>query len=156
MKVLATQMGQYNQIMREPGEVFELLNFADGTYPHKTREVPKKDAQGKVIAGEFELLTVKGADKKTPVHRDFAPDKGNRLIKTGPMKGEVVNIGWMKAVPDRIPIGLYPLGVDFWTPNVQIPQAWAVPLGQQDRRASPILNVMPKPVDEDIEEFEDV
>jgi hypothetical protein len=156
MRVVATQVGQYNQFIREPGEVFDLLNYTDGTYPTKTKEVPKKDKEGKVIPGAFETIVVK--DKKTgkPIHRDFALDQGNRIIKSGPLKGEVVQLGWMKAVPDSIPIGLYPVGTDFWTPNVQLPQPFVRPIGQQDRRATQILSSLPKDEQPEFDELEDV
>lgn len=155
MRVVATQMGQYNQTIREVGEVFDLLTFPDGTYPHKTKEVPKLDAEGKPT-GQFELKTIKLKDGKTPAHRDFAPDQGVRQIKSGPMKGETVQLGWMRAVSPKVPVGLYPPGTDFWSPNTMLPQPWVMPVGQQDRRASPIRAHLDPAVQPDIEELEDV
>lgn len=152
MRVTATQIGQYNQVLREVGEVFDLLNFPDGTYPHKTREVDKKSADGKVTGTE--LKTVKLKDGK-PAHRDFAPDQGVRIIKSGPGKGEVVQVGWMRQVGAHIPTGLYPPGTDFWTPNVQLPQAWQREVGVQDRRATPIATVLDTTPALEIEELED-
>jgi len=155
MKVTATQVGQYNQVLREVGEVFELLTFPDGTYPHKMREVPKKDKDGKPIAGEFELKTIKMKDGK-PAHRDFAADQGIRIIKSGPLKGEMVQLGWMRMVPESVRVGLYPPGTDFWTPNVQLPQPYVYGIGQQDRRAAPIAAHLNPHVDAEIEELEDI
>jgi hypothetical protein len=147
-------MGQYNQIMREPGEVFDLLTFPDGTYPHKTREVEKKGPDGKGT-GVFELKVIKMKDGK-PAHRDFAADQGVRLVKSGPMKGEVVQLGWMRRVDEKIPVGMYPPGTDFWSPNLQLPQAWPRSIGQQDKRATQIAaHLDPTPAAE-IEELEDL
>lgn len=153
-RVLATQLGYYNQQEFFPGEVFDLLNFADGTYPHAVTYHQKKDAQGKDIPDEFEERVVLGADKQ-PVHRDFALDEGEKLMKKGPKRGEVIRFGWMKRVPDRTPIGQYPVKdgiceVDFWTKGVQLPQPYqSKPTPRErgpesaKRNHAPILDVLP-------------
>lgn len=120
-KVVATQPCQYNQVLRISDqqfvEVFELLHYADGTFPKQFKDVPKRDAQKRIIPDEFEpkpvmcrTLDGKGQEQ---AHRDFSEDLGNRLIKTGPKKGENIQIGCMKRVPDSTPIGVYPRGTDF-------------------------------------------
>jgi hypothetical protein len=122
-KVVATRMGQYDQILREEGEVFELLANADGSYTWREDWVPKRDAQGREIPDEGEWVEYR--DKEgNPVHTDFAPDTGDHLMKRGPMKGETVRFGWMRRVPDETPCGLYPPGADFWPPDA--PQATPV------------------------------
>jgi hypothetical protein len=153
MRVVATQVGQYNQVVREVGEVFDLLKFPDGTYPQKTRAVPKKDKDGK-DTGETTLVVVKLKDGK-PAHRDFAPDQGVRVIRNGPGKGETVQSGWMRAVPAHVQPGLYPPGTDFWTPNTQLPQPIPQFIGQQDKRATPIAAYLNPHEQPDVEELEE-
>lgn len=153
-RVLATQTGQYNQVLREEGEVFDLLCYANGSYPPAVNYLPKKDAKGNVLLDEWDEEVIKSKDGK-PVHRDFAEDQGNKLIKAGPKRGEVMRFGWMKRVPDHVPVGLYPKGVDFWRTGVQLPQAFqTVPdrdqRGQEDHRRNHarILDVLPPEVTE--------
>lgn len=157
IRVVATVPGQYNQVLRLVGEVFELLCYADGTYPVALRYTPKLDAAGKPIPDEWDEHQVIGKDKK-PVHRDFAEDQGEKLIKKGPVRGDVIRFGWMKRVPDRIPVGLYPEGADFWSGSIPQPimnQLTGLPYqpvppanerGPEDRRRNhaPILTVLPK------------
>ena len=112
-RVVASGWGQYDQILREPGEVFELLPNEDGTYPLREDWVPKRDAAGREIADEGEWVLFKDGNGE-PTHRDFAEDTGDQLIKRGPLKGEVMRFGWMKRVPDSTPCGLYPVGTNFW------------------------------------------
>ena len=151
MRVVATQVGFYNQITREIGEVFDLLKFPDGTYPQKTRTVVKKDKDGKE---ETTLVVVKLKDGK-PAHRDFAADQGVRVIRNGPGKGEVVQSGWMRAVPAHVQPGLYPPGTDFWTPNTQLPQPYPRFVGQQDKRATAIATHLDPHEQPDVEELEE-
>lgn len=153
-RVVATQQGHYNQVIREPGEVFDLLLHEDGSYPQAIKYNPRK-ADGKVIPDEWDEEVVLGKDKK-PLHRDFAEDQGYKTITRGPVKGDTIRFGWMKRVPDRTPIGRYPVGfsgelVDFWATNVQLPQALQVippprERGQEDHRRNHarILDVLPK------------
>lgn len=154
-RVVATVQGHYNQIIRDPGEVFELLQYADGTYPVAYKYTPKKDEAGKVIPDEWDEAVVLGKDKK-PVHRDFAEDQGMKTITRGPVRGDTIRFGWMKRVPDKTPIGQYPVSLegdmpDFWATNVQLPQAReVVPTGRQRgpedyrRNHARILDVLPK------------
>jgi hypothetical protein len=103
--VVATQQGYYDNILREPGEVFELLNDDNGFVPPATRYVPKLNADGKEIVGEGieEAIEVDGDIQ----HRDFAPDMGDQLITSGPKKGEIHRNGWMRRVPPSTPLGQY-------------------------------------------------
>lgn len=116
-RVVATREGVYNQVLRQAGEVFDLLCYEDGSYPQAMRTVPKLGADGKPIPGEWIDEPAYLKDKKTPLHRDFAEDQGEKLITHGPIKGDVMRFGWMKRVPDKTEIGLYPIGSDFWRGN---------------------------------------
>lgn len=111
MKVLATQTGFYDQILREPGEVFELLKNEDGADPLREDWVPKLDANGK-DTGEGEYVIFKDKHDNT-VHRDFAPDQGEVVLRSGPKRGETHRFGWMQVVPDATECGIYPPGTKF-------------------------------------------
>lgn len=147
-KVVATQQGQFNQVMREVGEVFDLMTYPDGTYPVQIQYTPKKSKDGKVLEDEFDERTVmcdtldgKGHE---PAHRDFAPDTGVTKIKKGPKRGEVMRFGWMRRVPDAVQVGLYPVNengttLDFWH-NYQLPPPWVRPYVPEDtRRAHAVM-----------------
>ena len=123
-RVVATQQGFHNQTLREPGEVFDLLLYPDGSYPPLQRELPKKDEKGVIIPDEFtyETVYVKGSKPPIPVHRDFAEDRGHVAIKHGPHRGDTMRFGWMKRVPDTVAVGLYDPSVNFWN-NTQLPPA---------------------------------
>lgn len=130
-RVVATQQGQYNNCIMDIGMVFDLLLHEDGTYPVALNHKPKRNGKGEVIPDEWDSTTVMGKDGKA-VHRDFAEDLGNKAIKSGPKKGEVMRTGWMKRVPDHTPLGLYPVDgegniqANFWAPGIQLPQAFDV------------------------------
>lgn len=111
MKVLATQTGFYDQILREPGEVFELLKNEDGSDPLREDWVPKLDANGK-DTGEGEYVLFKDAKGNT-VHRDYAPDHGEVVLRSGPKRGETHRFGWMQVVPEETEVGIYPVGTKF-------------------------------------------
>lgn len=141
-KVVATQLGQHNQVMREIGEVFDLSTYPDGTYPPLIEYLPKKTKDGKVIEDEFTSKVIKtrkldgSADE--PAHRDFAEDRGSQAIRRGPKKGEVMRFGWMKRVPDDTRVGLYPLDdtgnvLDF-SGKYQLPQPYVRPYIAEDTR----------------------
>lgn len=143
MKVVATQPGQYNQVLRmcdeQWQEVFELLKLPDGTDPKMEIWIPKKDpVTGKASDEDGEYQVVLSKDGKTPVHADFAEDNGNQMIRRGPMRGEVIRSGWMRRVPEHVACGFYPKGTDFWTKGLQIPQAYPRVYGPQDPRATPM------------------
>jgi len=155
-RVVATQQGHYNQCIMDVGMVFDLLLHDDGTYPPALKHTQKKDEKGNLIPDEWDSEPILGKDKK-PLHRDFSEDMGNKAIKSGPKKGEVIRLGWMKRVPDNTPLGLYPVDesgtihADFWNPRAQLPQAWDVgyhpwrpgPLDKKRNHAE-ILSVLPK------------
>jgi hypothetical protein len=159
-RVVATQQGQYNQCIMDIGMVFDLLLHDDGTYPVALKHVQKKDEKGALIPDEWDSTTILGKDNR-PVHRDFAEDLGNKAIKSGPKKGEVMRFGWMKRVPDRTPLGLYPVDengniqAQFWDKNVQLPQAfdvgyhpWTPNTLDRKRNHAAILSVLPKEEEE--------
>lgn len=133
-KVVATQVGQYNQQMRTCDsqfvEVFELLHYADGKVPLQFKDVQKRDKERRPIPDEFDQVAVmtKTLDGKgtEQAHRDFAEDLGNKLIKSGPKKGESMRVGWMRRVPDSTPLGIYPAGTDFWS-GMQVAPVWIPP-----------------------------
>jgi hypothetical protein len=140
-KVVATQNGLHNNIFREIGEVFDLRTYPDGTYPPLIVYTEKKDKSGKVIEDEYdekitETMSLDGK-KREPSHRDFAEDKGNIAIRKGPKKGEVMRFGWMKRVPDNVPIGIYPAPdgkvPDFWS-NTMLPAPFQREFIAEDRR----------------------
>lgn len=146
MKVVATQEGQYDQVFREIGEVFSLIGDVndpgqpDQPYPFRAKKyTPKKDKQNRVIEDEFDEEDLLDKEGK-PSHVDFAEDTGPKLIKRGPKKGEVSRTGWMRAVPDHVATGLYEVGIDFWSPNIQLPQALKRTYGPGDQRAAKIKN----------------
>lgn len=133
-KVVTTQAGQYNQVLRmcdeQYCEVFELLSYADGKVPLQFKDVQKRDKDKRPIPDEFEQVAVmtktldgKGTEQS---HRDFAEDLGNKLIRSGPKKGESMRVGWMKRVPDKTPVGVYPKGTDFWS-GIQVAPIWIPP-----------------------------
>jgi hypothetical protein len=148
-KVVATQTGYYNGCEREPGEVFELLLNEDGSYPPKIVPVPNSDENGNRLPGVKRVriqmkdcwdrpVTTKDG-KAIAEHDDFAEDIGNSPVVDGPAAGEILRLGWMRRVPASVPLGFYPAEFDFWQPNVQLPPVLHRILGQEDRRAAPVL-----------------
>jgi hypothetical protein len=129
-KVVTTRPGVYDQILRgaEPDgsvEVFELLPEPDGEYPPAVRQVPRKGADGKPVYDEYgdrvyDEEIVMGSDGKV-MHRDFAEDRGATEVARGPLRGEIIHLGWQLRVPDSTPCGLYPAGTDFWPPGEDRP-----------------------------------
>lgn len=103
MRVQATQTGFYCNVYIETGNVFDLVQNADGSDPMREDWVPKLDAQGK-DTGDGEYVTFKDPKTGKPVHRDYAPDSGDFMIRQGPRRGEVSRLGWMKQVADDTPI----------------------------------------------------
>lgn len=101
MKVQATDVGFYCNVRIEVGWVFELLRNADGSDPVREEWVPKL-VDGK-DTGDGEYVTWIDPKTKRPVHRDFAPDSGDFMVRQGPKRGEVARFGWMKQVPDETP-----------------------------------------------------
>lgn len=164
-RVVATAQGFYNQVLIEPGTVFDLLLYADGTYPLSVRYEPKKDDKGAIIPEEWDEIPLALKDG-TLLHRDFAEDRGPRMMRRGPKQGETIHLGWMRLVPDRVPIGLYLPGTDFWSQASALPAPLVDGLtgqrimpwvsggdrGPQDRKRNhaPILDVLPPPVPDDI------
>lgn len=177
-RVVATQMGQYNQVLIEPWSVFDLLCYADGSYPVAVRYVPRRK-DGLIVPGEFDEVQLKMKVTGELVHRDYAEDQGDRLVKDGPKKGEVMRVGWMRRVPERVRLGIYPVGTDFWTkgmdlpmPRMMIDPVTGMPTGiafqaipqrgqrgyeEPKRNHAPILDYLPDPqIAEELEEFMEV
>lgn len=149
-RVVATQQGFHNQILREPGEVFDLLLYADGSYPPLQRELPKKDEKGAIIPDEYTYETVYIKGTKDPVHRDFAEDRGHIPIKHGPHRGDTMRFGWMKRVADTVPVGLYPEGTNFWNKTMLPPPQQRAGGAPPDPRRlhAPVLSVLAPEVTE--------
>ena len=140
MKVVAVREGIYNNILREIGEVFTLLNFADGSFPPKLKFVPKIDkATGKAsVTGDGEWVEDKDRDGKL-IHADFAEYHGIKSVRVGPMAGNTWEDGWMTRVSDSIPDGMYPEGTEFQNERMQLPQPRRRVIRQLDDRCAPYL-----------------
>ncbi len=125
--VVATQQGVCkDHILREVGEVFELKTNEDGTYPVREEWVAKLGPDGKQIGDEGEYVQLLDQDGN-PMHRDYAPDMGEQMMRAGPKRGEVSRFGWHKRVPDDTEAGIYPEGHRFG--NVaQAPQPRRAPI----------------------------
>lgn len=159
-RVVATREGHYNQMLREAGEVFDLLLAKDGSYKRLIIRRPILDNDGNrtgrfkdhhIIAKDWrgEPVMTEGVDKdgkktgklvNVAEHEDFAEDIGNVSITDGPLAGEIQHIGWMRRVPPNVPIGFYPPNTDFWN-GMQIPGPTSVRvIGAQHPRAAKILD----------------
>lgn len=149
IRVVATRHGVYNQILREPFEVFDLLLTKEGNYKPLLRALPIYDKEGN-RTGKWRKEAVPAKDwndepilyqgKAVLEHEDFAEDLGNIAVNEGPLAGEVQHVGWMRKVPPTTPIGIYPENTDFWSPGVMLPPPIAFHhVGQQSARAAQIL-----------------
>ena len=156
--VVATKEGWHDMILREPGEVFALLDVEDdGSYPPQMAWVPRK-VDGKPVLDEFgeqafDQVPVLGADGQ-PLHREFAEDIGLVPLR-GPMKGESIHLGWQLRVPDTTPVGLYGSPwPDFWAGEAEPPHrkprvvAKAAAGGPQAVQVAPIRGSRSRPVRE--------
>lgn len=103
MRVLSTQAGFYCNVYIDAGHVFDLIQNADGTDPLREDWVPKLDAHGK-DTGDGDYVLFKDPKTGQHVHRDYAPDSGDFMIRQGPKRGEVTRLGWMKIVSNDTPI----------------------------------------------------
>ena len=118
MKVQATRQGFYDQVLRDPGEVFELIDEIDGTPPLRMiRTETLKDGKP---TGDY-TETVYMDSEGNVMHRDFAPDH-EELTGRGVFKGDTFSPGWMRQVPDDTPIGLYEPETRFAMDGKQLPQ----------------------------------
>ena len=105
MKVQATKQGFYDQVLREPGEVFELVNDASGEMPIRMKREYEIGKDGKPT-GEYTEEPDLDADGSA-VHADFAPDF-EEVKGRGAFRGETYTPGWMIQVPDDTEVGIYP------------------------------------------------
>lgn len=119
MRVQATKQGFYDNVLREPGEVFDLLDDVNGEMPLKMTRTYEKDKEGK-ITGEYteEVYLAKDGN---PVHADFAPD-GQEVGGRGTFRGETFTPGWMVQVPDDTLVGIYEPGTKFAMSGKDVPQ----------------------------------
>lgn len=103
MKVQATKQGYYDQCLREPGEVFELVNELDGTMPIRmVRTYEMKDGKP---TGEWSEVPYIDKDGNV-MHRDFAPDH-EEVTGRGSFRGETFAPGWMMEVSEDTEVGIY-------------------------------------------------
>lgn len=115
MRVRAVERGYYDNIEREPGEVFDLLMNADGSMPLRQEVIWAKDKNGQILRDANGRGTVEATrDWKDPVtgdpmHRDFSP----HTEEYPNVHGEVPVRGWMEEVGERVKCGLYPPDTDF-------------------------------------------
>lgn len=103
MRVRATLPGYYCNVRIEPGEIFDLLKGPDGKDPIREDWVPELDAKG-VDTGKGKYVPYKDPHTGDHVHRDYAPDSGDFLMKDGPKRGEVSRLGWMEEVDEGVPV----------------------------------------------------
>lgn len=114
MRVRAVERGYYDNIEREPGEVFDLLMNADGSMPCREEIVWATDKDGKKILDAQGRGVPDGKrtwkdEADQPMHRDFSP----HTEEYPNVHGEVPVRGWMEAVDDRVAVGLYPPETNF-------------------------------------------
>lgn len=111
--VQATKQGFYDQILREPGEVFALINKPDGSMPVRMKRTYKKAT--KIVDGvpieystheytESVYLSAEGE----PMHADFSPHSEEWEGTGKEFAGETFREGWMRRVPGDTPVGIYP------------------------------------------------
>lgn len=116
MRVRAVERGYYDNIEREPGEVFDLLMSADGSMPLRMETIWAQDEKGRPLRdkdgrGVPEGTRVWKDEKGEPMHRDFSP----HTEEYPNVHGEVPVRGWMEAVDDRVPVGIYAPDTNFAT-----------------------------------------
>jgi hypothetical protein len=107
--------GIYDNIPRMPGEVFELLNSADGTMPLRMKRTYRKEKVFNPNTQRMESVYTDEYDEEifldsdgNPMHRDYAPWDEKQQGAGKAFGGEIFNLGWMRAVPDDTQCGLYP------------------------------------------------
>jgi hypothetical protein len=131
MRMMATKQGQYCNVFIEPGWVFDLRDdggpdaprmLADGNvvrggtegYPIREDWIPKLEMDPKtkqpVDTGEGEYKIYLDRKTKKPVHRDFSEDEGVVMLRRGPIRGETIQVGWMRLVSEEVPITEFPDG----------------------------------------------
>jgi hypothetical protein len=104
MRVQAVRLGQYDQVLREVGEVFDLIDNEDGSMPLRMKRIPILDDKGK-DTGEFTEEVYLDREGNA-LHRDFAP-ADEELTGKGAFKGETFAPGWMVEVPQTTVCGIY-------------------------------------------------
>jgi len=124
MRVMATKQGQYCNVLIEPGYVFDLRDDGPVDCPRMDGEgnvnregrgipiredwIPKLEMDPKtkqmVDTGEGEWKIYLDRKTKKPIHRDFSEDEGVIMLKRGPIRGESIQVGWMRLMPDSTPV----------------------------------------------------
>ena len=118
MRVQATKQGFYDQVLREPGEVFDLLDNDDGTMPIRmSRTYEMKDGKPTGEYSEEPYLDKSG----NVMHRDFAPDF-EEVAGRGAFRGETFTPGWMVEVPETTQLGIYEADVRFSMTGKDVPK----------------------------------
>ena len=105
--------GIYDNVPRVPGEVFELLNGADGQMPLRMKRTYKvatrlnNGVEERYATGEYteEIFVDKAGN---PMHADFAPHDEFTIGQGREFGGETFRGGWMRHVPDDTACGIYP------------------------------------------------
>lgn len=101
--------GQYDNSLREPYEVFELLNLASGEFPRRERPVfktidrldPKSGLMQKYISQEVERMDPWNLPNGEPAHRDFS-DFDEEWRGAGNEFGGDAYRGWMRRVSPEL------------------------------------------------------
>ena len=119
MRVQATKQGFYDQVLREIGEVFDLLDEEDGSMPIRMKRIYAKDKEGKDLLDEWTEEPWLDANGNA-VHRDFAPDT-EQMEGKGAFRGERYAPGWMVEVPETVEIGIYDRSMQSKTPEGRAP-----------------------------------
>jgi hypothetical protein len=120
MRVQATKQGFYDQVLREPGEVFDLSDDANGEMPLRMDRVYELDAKTGKPTGEF-TETVYLDKEGNPMHADFAPDH-EEITGKGAFRGETFTPGWMISVPEETEVGIYEPDVRFSAQGREVPK----------------------------------
>lgn len=118
MKVQATKQGFYDNCLREEGEVFALVDNADGSMPLRMVRTYELDKNQKPT-GEFTEEVYLDKDGNV-MHADFAPDH-EEVTGRGAFRGETFSPGWMVQVPDETQIGIYPPEQKFNSVGREVP-----------------------------------
>lgn len=143
--------GIYDNIPREPGEVFELLMNNDGTMPLRMIRTPIKEKR-KLPDGSIEVFDTGEVDEQVwldkegnPMHRDYAPHTEVVHGKGKAFGGEVFRVGWMRIVPDNTPVGRYPEGEIIGERAAPMQRLSGTPRAQNAPQATPSQGTMERP-----------
>lgn len=111
--VQAVRQGFYDHILREPGEVFVLINNPDGSVPIRMQRTFKKarrirnGIEEEYATHEYTETPYLDADGNG-MHADFSPHSEEWRGTGNEFGGETFREGWMRRVPSDTPVGIYP------------------------------------------------